>query len=192
MNNKQTLVTIFGILLGAAFVIFIILSIVNFFTNPQKPSGVTPTPTRTTDSPNTQRPSGSPLNSLLIPTTASMGRIDTTSLSIQGSTQELSKIEPFLNYQKEIILPNGNFIDIVISKRGLQETPWILPVSISGIKFQLPINDPNYSQEQQSFREASKELFEWLESHDVDVKKIYIRWGDKAYIQQRAEEWLNN
>ena len=194
MEKKQLIIIILGIFIGMFFIIIAILFMLNVFKKAPAlpPSEIPPiTESPITPSVGSTRPPGAPRNSLLIPTTISQGRIDEKAPSIIASTEELKKIEPLLNYQQELVLANGKLVDIVISKRGLQETPWILPISIGGIKYQTPENESNYNIEKQAFKEASKIAFDWLTSNNVAVGKIYIRWGDKPFIQERVEKWLN-
>ncbi len=44
----------------------------------------------------------------------------------------------------------------------------------------------------QSFREAAKTVFDFLDKNGVNRESLFISWGDRAYEQDTAEKWLQN
>ena len=77
-----------------------------------------------------------------------------------------------------------------IPAKDLQENTWSLTVQVFGIDYQVPENSQDYQIMKASFREAANAVFEWMKSNGVNPQKTIIRWGDKAFIKQQAEEWL--
>lgn len=118
------------------------------------------------------------------------GGIDVSSSPVSTSISEINKLEPFLPLKLDRPLATGISVLIVIPTSDLQSNPWTLSVNISDINFQSTPEQNDYELMKNSFKEASSYVFTWITSKGVDPSKIYIKWGDKAYIQDKAEEWL--
>ena len=116
--------------------------------------------------------------------------IDLESEIIQSSTAEVEKLYPYLPYIVDYQLSTGLTVSVVIPDKDLQENPWTLTAQIFGIDYQAPQDSQDYELMKNSFREAAATVLDWIKSKGVDNNKIIIRWGDKALIKERAEEWL--
>ena len=116
--------------------------------------------------------------------------IDLGSQFTQTSIAEVQKLYPHLPYLKDYTLSTGLAVSIVIPAKDLQYNPWSLTVQIFGIDYELPPDDPEYQRMKTSFLEAANTVFEWIRSNGADPQKIIVSWGDKAFIQDQAEEWL--
>ncbi|HLD26387.1 MAG TPA: hypothetical protein VJB63_00295 [Patescibacteria group bacterium] len=110
---------------------------------------------------------------------------------IQNAIKEKKKLTFFLPFDKQMRLSSGEEVSIVVPSEKYQHNAWTLTVQIFGIEYERASDDPEYETEKRSFLEASRMVFDWMRSHGVDYKKLIINWGDKAFIQERAEQWLN-
>lgn len=119
------------------------------------------------------------------------GGVNLESPVVQQSQGEVTKILPFLPYETSLQTPKGEIISILIPGAQFQTTPWVLDVQIFGIDYQVNKGDTDYDVQKNLFIEATTNVFNWLEISGVDPRKIIINWGDKAYIRESAEEWLN-
>lgn len=133
-----------------------------------------------------------PESTLLLPTNPpeTGGGVNTSAPTVEASTTEIRKIYPLLPYTQQLTLSTGLMVDVFVSDTNMNSRPWVLPISIAGIDYNAPEGTPEYTIARASFREAALETLDWLQQHDVDTNRIFINWGDKAYIQDRAEEWL--
>lgn len=95
-----------------------------------------------------------------------------------------------LPYTKDFQLSTDLTVSVVIPAKDLQYNPWSLTVQIFGIDYEVPAGDPEYQRMKTSFLEAANLVFEWIRSNGADPQKIIVSWGDKAFIQDQAEEWL--
>ena len=116
--------------------------------------------------------------------------VDIESEFIKTSTAEVQKLYPALPYLRDYNVSTGLTVSIVIPAKDLQENTWSLTVQVFGIDYQVPENSQDYQIMKASFREAANAVFEWMKSNGVNPQKTIIRWGDKAFIKQQAEEWL--
>ena len=64
-------------------------------------------------------------------------------------------------------------------------------MQIFGIDYQSPENTTDYAIAKSTFLEAANKVFAWMESKGADPNKIIISWGDRQFIQERAEKWLS-
>ncbi|HRN95868.1 MAG TPA: hypothetical protein PLD54_00295 [Candidatus Levybacteria bacterium] len=124
-----------------------------------------------------------------LPVTPGQG-INLGDQAVINSIQEINKIQPFLPYQQTHILSTGIQVDIIISSGSVQGTPWILPVSIEGIDYNIPNTSSEYIPTRNTFIEATDIVFTWLEEHGVESDKVYISWGQRAAVQERIQQWL--
>lgn len=142
----------------------------------------------------TQTPTSLPIKMQDVPykpSTEGSG-VDTNSQVVNNSSSEIMKLYDFLPYQNEFVSSKNKKISIVIPDKNLQINPWTLTVQIFGIDYQVKEGEPDYQIAESSFLEAVNKTFIWMNSQGVDPGKIIISWGDKAYIQNQAEKWLEN
>lgn len=116
--------------------------------------------------------------------------VDIGSPTVQTSITEIEKLYPYLPYLKDYQPSTGFTVSIVIPEKELQESPWTLMVQIFGIDYNVPDNTEEYLRMKTSFLETANFIFEWMKSYGVDPEKIFISWGDRILIQDRAEQWL--
>ncbi len=109
---------------------------------------------------------------------------------IQNAIKEKKKGARFFPFEKHILLSTGVEVSIVVPSEKYQHNEWTTTVQIFGIDYDLPVDDPEYERVKNSFLEASGIVFDWMKSHGVDHKRMIINWGDKAFIQERSEQWL--
>ncbi len=133
-----------------------------------------------------------PESTLLLPTNPPEvgGGINTSAPTVEMSTAEIRKVYPLLPYTQQLTLSTGLPVEVFVSDTNMNSRPWVLPVFIAGVDYNAPEGTSEYTLARASFREAALEILDWLQLHDVDTNKIFINWGDRAYIQDRAEEWL--
>ncbi len=116
--------------------------------------------------------------------------IDLESTGVKESKMEIQKLSVNLPFSREIRISESETISLQIPELQYQTNSWILTVYVYGIEYNVPRNTPEYTENKKLFLRASGELFGWMSSKNIDPKKIIIQWDDKAYIQNRAEEWL--
>ena len=186
------LIIIFSFLLLLLIILFNLLS--------KKPTSIssispTPLPTPTLIFPPITRV---PMISVIPPSTNNFptyapekGRgVDLEAPLIKNSTREIEKLYRLLPLNQEVRLSTGLDVSIVIPPKDLQNNPWTLTVQIFGIDYEVPQSDSNYILVKNSFREAANIIFNWIKNNNADPQNIIISWGDREFIQVRAEEWL--
>lgn len=171
--NSKTLILIF-LLLGVV-VLLVILVILNL----NKPLTL-----RTTPQP--QQPKSIEQSPTQIATAGAV--IDLQSEEIKISSDEIKKLASFLPYKQTYKLSTGLEVLVTIPPLSLQDSSWALEVNINGVDYQVPESDETLMK--QSFIEASNKLIEWLRLQGVDTGKIFIVWGDRKIIRDRADQWL--
>ncbi len=119
------------------------------------------------------------------------GGIDVKSQQVRQSTTEINKLTGSLPYLQNLVLTTGQTVDIAIPGKNLQLNAWTLTVQIFGIDYQSPENTTDYAIAKSTFLEATNKVFAWMESKGADPNKIIISWGDRQFIQERAEKWLS-
>lgn len=119
------------------------------------------------------------------------GGIDVKSQQVRQSTTEINKLTSSLPYLQNLVLTTGQTVDIAIPGKNLQLNAWTLTVQIFGIDYQSPENTTDYAIAKSTFLEAANKVFAWMESKGADPNKIIISWGDRQFIQERAEKWLS-
>ena len=126
-----------------------------------------------------------------IPTyTPEKGRgVDLEAPIVASSIQEIKKLYPFLPYENVIKNPNTE-ITIIIPDTTSQTNPWTLEVDIFGLDYRLLKEDPEYSTMKSLFLSTVASINKWIEEKGADPKKIMIIWGDKEYIQNKSQEWM--
>jgi hypothetical protein len=119
------------------------------------------------------------------------GGIDTKSPAVKQSAEEIGKLVSGLPYQQSWNLTNGQSVEAAIPGKNLQLNAWTLTVQIFGIDYQSPEGSEDYEVAKSSFLEAANKVFAWMKSKNADPNKIIISWGDRQFIQERAEKWLS-
>lgn len=120
------------------------------------------------------------------------GGINTKSKIAKESIDEINKLQPYLPYNEDFLTSNGLKISILIPAKELQANDWTLTVNIFGINYQTEKNSEEYFIMKRSFREAVAKLAEWVNVRGASYDKIIVSWGDRAFMQERAEEWLKD
>jgi len=116
--------------------------------------------------------------------------VDLEAPLIKNSTREIQKLYRFLPLNQEVRLSTGLTVSIVIPAQDLQSNPWTLTVQIFGIDYEVPQSDSSYPLMKNSFQEATRVVFNWIKNNNANLQSIIISWGDRKFIQDRAEEWL--
>lgn len=117
--------------------------------------------------------------------------VDLEAPLIKNSTREIQKLYRLLPFNREVRLSTGLTVSIVIPAQDLQSNPWTLMVQIFGIDYEVPQSDPSYPLMKSSFQEATRVVFNWIKNNNANLQDIIISWGDRQFIQDRAEEWVN-
>ncbi len=177
------------ILFALAIILIIILTVLVFFsfsqTDNQDDTGTTPI--KQTGSEN-KIPAFKTITN--IPTTTE--GIDENSIEVKNSIKEIENLYPHLPYSEELVSSTGVDLSILIPSREFQTNSFTLSVEVFGIDYNMPVDDPNYSNMQASFLEGAEKIFSFIKSKNVDPKKIIFSWGDRLFIQERAQEWLKD
>ncbi len=189
------------VLLGFAFLLLLFVGVIIFVFLGGKPAE-RPTPGQPNIPTPTFFPSVTPIPltvSVEPPAITSLPRnprlpnaVDTTAPSVQASQQEVAKILSSLPYEKELKLTGGSTISILIPGREYQQYPWKLTVQVFNVDYQVAENSPEYALMRNAFLEGANDIFTQLQSLGADPEKIIFTWGDRAYIQERAVEWLQS
>lgn len=184
------------LIFGALGLLILLLIILNVFQSRTSSSGPTPSSIPLTRTP--QQPGGGflnqPKNVQEVPSleTSDGPAIDTQSSSIQNSQREIRKLAPYLPYKEDISLANGQIIGIYIPPLEDQLDPWSLSVHVNDIDYQVPVGDPQYNTQKQMFLEAANKVYGWIQSKGGNLDNLYITWGDRTLVNDRANEWLKN
>ena len=188
MNNRKLLFLATVIL--AVIILFTLFSIFSALKPSEIPSNVTPTAYPQASVKRQTKIAPQNIQSLPTFSPAKGQGVDVTALSVQASIEEINKLDPYLPFTQDVQLANGQTVSISIPPKNLQNNPWTLTVQIFGIDYNTTPDQPDYQLSKQSFLQAADTVFQWLQSHNANPAKIYISWGDKAYIQTQAESWL--
>jgi hypothetical protein len=190
MNKRQTVISI-----GVSVFIFMVLSVIYIILSMRgqitdsknHQTTITSAPVNRTGS----TIQNQPLSVKALPTLpASLGRgIDTNSKIVKKSENEIRKIYAFLPYNQNQFI-NGVQVSIIIPDQAEQDNPWTLYVQIFGINYNSKKGDPDYETMKNTFRESAQYVTDWLEQHEVSTQEVVIQWGDKKFIEDKAEEWL--
>lgn len=192
MQSKKIYLFILLFGLGICALLIIIMLIVSVSTPSQEMPQVLPSPTPL---PKVVLPKkANPPSLKIIPTLSQEqgGEIDMNSEIVQKSIREINKLTPYLPYKKDVTLSTGLLVSILIPEKSLQSNPWTLTVQIFGIDYNTRSLDKNYSVLKTSFREAASIVFTWMINNNVNPNDILIQWGDRAFIQEGAENFLKN
>lgn len=119
--------------------------------------------------------------------------IDVSSSAVKNSLKEIRKLSPVrLPYIQKLALSTGQSVEVVIPPRNLEAYPWILTIQIFGLNYQTIAGEDDYEIMEKSFHEAARYVFDWMRDNGAEPTKILINWGDQAYIQETAEQWLRS
>jgi hypothetical protein len=165
------------ILLFLAFIIgiIIIVSLIVFKPDNNQSSLTTP-------------PNPQPIKIEQIPFTQNIGT-DLNSPLVTNSQAEVAKLKSFLPFSQTLTLSSGAKVNVLIPTQ--QDNPWTLTVQISDINYEIPPDDPDYVYEKAAFVDATNQLFSWIRSKGAKPNNIVFIWGNKSFIQERAEKWLS-
>ncbi len=170
------------IIAGTVFILVILILINASLTKKKAPA-----PTTTGQSVNNNS-FKSIANAPTLPPSRGQG-VDVESETVQNSKSEIEKIKKSLPYIKTITV-NGEQVTIRIPEASLQDYSWSLLVYLPDFDFQAPTETPFYLTSKNTFRAAAAEVYKWIRSQGADPQKIIIKWGDTAFMQERAQEWL--
>lgn len=119
------------------------------------------------------------------------GGVDLESSLVTESQTEVKKLLPSLPYRNSFLAPSGKTISILIPGIQFQTTPWLIDAQIFDVDYSVTEGDPDYNTQKDLFLTAAGNIFEWMKAHGIDPEKLIINWGDRVYIQERAEKWLS-
>jgi hypothetical protein len=194
MFSSQQRITLFIIIFLIGTLILVIVALQFIQKNTQTETTIAPSPTvlfpTTVQSIKKTYPYKTVQSAPTLLPTQGLG-IDINSSIIQTSQNEIKKLVSNLPYKKTLTL-EGIDIYIVIPPPDLQENPWTLTVQIFGIDYATPQTDPTFTSQKNNFLQAVQDVNTWIQSNGVNPQNIIIKWGDKLFIQQRAEEWLSS
>lgn len=168
------------LIIGASALLVVIIGIYSMVTQKKL---VTP-PANTTTNPSFNSVDRAPT----IVTTQGAG-VNIESPEVQSSIDELSVLTAALPYQKSLTV-NGTDLEITIPQIDSQAHSWILIVYIDPIDFQAPIGTSEYTTNKDLFLQAAVHINDWMKGKGINPTKVIIKWGDRAFMQTRAEEWL--
>ncbi len=186
MNKKDSYLLF--IIASITLLLFVIFVIAFILLNRQQEQQPVPTESPSQKSTPIERP----VRIKDIPTvpSANGGSLNISSAPVQGSAREVEKLYPFLPFTRDLTVSNGTEVTIVIPERELQDDPWKLTVQIFGINYQVTEQEESYATTKQAFIEAANVVFAWMSQQGANPSKVIIKWGDRAFIQERAEQWL--
>ena len=128
-------------------------------------------------------------NVLTLNPTEGMG-LDLNSPEIKNSIAQIEKIKDKLPYKKSFTSTRGLEVDVLIPSYDILINKWTLNVEVFLLDYAISESSPEYEKNKQAFLEAARDVFYWLKSNGVNTEQIIIQWGDREFIQTRAEEWL--
>lgn len=123
-------------------------------------------------------------------TTQSNKGIDTKSEVVKESTKEIDNLSTHLPYTKEVQLSDGRTVEIVIPSMSIADNEWTLLVQVFGIDYEIPVGSTEYELEKQAFLEGVTYVKQFFTENNIDSSKIIIVWGDREFMHNRAQMWL--
>lgn len=118
--------------------------------------------------------------------------IDENSLVAKNSEKEIKKLGTFLPYSNTFKTSNGITVSIDIPSLELMLNKWTLLVEISGIDYQVTPGLNSYEPNKTAYREAANSVLKWIQSKGINTQDLVIQWGDKRFIEDRSQEWLQS
>lgn len=150
-----------------------------------------PVPTQISVAPNRITPTQPQAKPVLISELPREGfAIRTNAPEVINSEREIAKLRSSLPFIRDLTGVNRRKISIVIPEAEYQDDPWKLTVQIFGPDYQISSTSSNYQIEKALFIQGANTVFSWIRENGADSNKIIIKWGDQAFIQQRAEQWI--
>lgn len=192
MNNKKVLISVWTLFLLIASFVFVLI-IASFFNIFSREDIETKKPT-----PSVSQQSPSPLPTIIprdvrtlptFPPQEGKG-VDVTAPAVEVSKREIRKLSLYLPYVEDYTLSTGEEVTVTIPARQFQDASWVLDIDISGLNYHSRPSDPDYDRMKASFKEAAARVLNWIKENGADPRVMYISWGDRKYVQDRAEEWL--
>ncbi len=118
--------------------------------------------------------------------------VDTDSLLVKTSENEIAKLASQLPYSTDFTTQTGIPVSILINPLDKQDNPWTLYVQIYGVDYNVPneSSNENYKRNKDAFRQASQLAFDWIKSKGLNPDRIIIQWGDRRFVEDKAQEWL--
>jgi len=116
--------------------------------------------------------------------------VNTDSLIIKDSIAAIQSLTASLPYEYSFTTSKGIPVKIRISDRTYADNEWTLLVYIFGPDYQIQKNDSEYDANRVAFLEAAQNVFNFLEKNNVDSSQLIIQWGDRAFVQEQSEQWL--
>ncbi|PIZ62583.1 hypothetical protein COY16_03855 [Candidatus Roizmanbacteria bacterium CG_4_10_14_0_2_um_filter_39_13] len=120
------------------------------------------------------------------------GGLDINSPEIQNSIVQVNNLKAHMPFQSIFTTSQGIEIEIFIPPADLQENDWTMTAHIFGIDYQVPKDSKDYQKMRLSFLEGAREVTDFVKEHGGEPQKLIIKWGDRYFIQDRAQEWLNS
>lgn len=118
------------------------------------------------------------------------GGVDINSTEIINSKAEIFKITNKLPFNKKIKTSSGLDVEIMIPSQKLQDNDYYLTVYVFGINYKVANDARDYLKQRNGFLEGAKEVFSFLKQNNISNNEIIIKWGDKKYIRDKAENWI--
>ncbi len=180
------------IILGICVAVFLLLTVFffSFSTPSQSPLKDIPSPTPIPLEEILRRVNTPSLETIPTNTPDKGGGVDLENTLVQKSLTAINKLAPYLPYQKDVTLSTGLPVSILIPEKSLQSNEWTLTAQVFGIDYEVTPTSNNYAVTKSSFQEAAAIVFTWIESNGVNPSDVLIQWGDRAFIQEAAENFL--
>lgn len=116
--------------------------------------------------------------------------IDLDSAEVIESQNAISTITSALPYNYSFTTEDGIDVEVSISSSLLEFQNWVLPISVYGPDYQVPIDDPEYEMHKKAFLEGASHALQFIESEGINTSDVIIDWGSREIVRNRALEWL--
>lgn len=116
--------------------------------------------------------------------------IDINSAEVKLSQRSIQKLEQVLPYTATVTSPDGIEVEVVIPPVDILSNDWTLLVQIFGPDYQVPEDDPQYEIMKRAFLSGVANTLAFLDLHDINHSEIIIQWADRAVLQNRIDQWL--
>lgn len=173
-------------------ILLVLIAIATSFSSPEQPpvTSLSPTPVPNRTTPQNVKPQS--LQTIPTLSEEQGGGVNLQSPEVVRSLAAINTLSPFMPFKKEITASTGLPITILVPGINLQSNPWTLTVLIEGIDYNVGPTESNYTFMKSSFREAAAIVFAWMQEHGVNPNNVLIQWGDRAFVQESAENFLKN
>ncbi len=194
LSNKKIILIIAGLLLMIIILSFTVSAIRNRLNNNNSQTAETPealvSPTPVINKELLQNYKSIDKAPRLLPREGK--GLDINAPYIQSSILEIEKVSALLPYSKSFTSSKNIKVEIQIPPAEMLDNNWTLLVQIMGIDYQVPEDDPSYNDMKISFLQGAQDVFYWLKNNNINTENIIIQWGDRAFVQDRSAEWLQN